>query len=204
MLNGFSCIVLAAGRSSRTSVPKGLQQVGGSSWIERQVKELQKYRFAKTILVLGFHAETYRTALDGHTFCTIVENAKPELGPFSSLITGITALGTFSGRTFVLPLDVPCPKTDVWKALAEPPESVVLPQFGGRTGHPVLLSKKFLDSLLLVDFSHPDARLDRQIRQLSALEKRHIAVSDPDVLLNLNTDADFRMLAYRNNLLCAF
>ena len=68
---------------------------------------------------------------------------------------------------------------------------VVLPTYGGRGGHPVLLSGAFVSQLAQLPVEHPESRLDHQIRALPESRVSRVEVRDPRVLDNLNTPEDF-------------
>ncbi len=99
---------------------------------------------------------------------------------------------------FVLPVDVPCPGPEVWEMMAQamhPGVEAVVPRFGCRRGHPVLLSSDFFFRLAQVPLTSPQARLDRQIRSLPRARAVTVAVADPRVCWNLNTPEAYQ--AYR-------
>lgn len=74
---------------------------------------------------------------------------------------------------------------------AEASPDVVLPTYGGRGGHPVLLSSAMVSALIGLPVDHPDSRLDRQIHALPVDRVARVEVKDPRVLDNLNTVEDF-------------
>lgn len=186
-------IVLAAGRSSRAGMPKGLIDVNGRPWLEHQLDALKHHGLKSVLLVLGHHAEAYRPVLESR-HARFVVNPAPDRGPFSSLQTGLAAL-PHGSAAWVLPLDVPCPSEEVWQLLqrkgAEAPVDAVIPTYQGRGGHPVLLSAGMVEKLLKLPADHPDSRLDHQLHQLPLDRICRAEVKDPRVLDNLNTTEDF-------------
>jgi len=186
-------IVLAAGKSSRAGMPKGLIDVDGRPWLEHQLDALRRNGLRNIVVVLGHHAERYLPILEQRSV-RHATNPAPDRGPFSSLQVGLAALNPGSSA-WVLPLDVPCPSREVWMALqqkfADDSSEVVLPTYGGRGGHPVLLSSSMVQALAALPVDHPDSRLDRQIHALSADRVGRVEVKDPRVLDNLNTAEDF-------------
>jgi CTP:molybdopterin cytidylyltransferase MocA len=92
---------------------------------------------------------------------------------------------------FLLPVDVPCPSTCVWKQLF-PSElldspAASIPQYKNQGGHPVFLNRAFLKKLGALPF---DSRLDQQIGALE--NKTRILTDDSRVGLNLNTPEDWK------------
>ncbi|MEW6186160.1 MAG: NTP transferase domain-containing protein [Thermodesulfobacteriota bacterium] len=95
---------------------------------------------------------------------------------------------------FILPIDVPCAKKEVFEKLIRglnPSVEVVIPRYQSRGGHPVLLSAAFLYRLDRVPLDSPEARLDFQIQALSPRQRALVAVEDEQVGLNINTMAEF-------------
>ena len=180
-------MLLAAGKSIRTPVPKGLIPHQGKLWITHQVEQLLKV--GNVHVVLGFHADKYQDALSCLP-CSIHVNPAPERGPFSSLQT---ALVHCTRSVFVLPLDTPCPPLLLWEQLerALGDRKVSIPEFAGRGGHPVLLSKTFQEDLLSVDPNCVFARLDLQIRKLPRHQTARVSAGGSEILENLNFDKDF-------------
>jgi molybdenum cofactor cytidylyltransferase len=186
-------IVLAAGKSSRAGMPKGLIDIDGRPWLEHQLDALKHHGLRNVLVVLGHHAELYRPVIEARSVRQAV-NPEPDRGPFSSLQTGLAALPRGS-TAWVLPLDVPCPSQEVWMALqqrfSEGGAEVVMPVVEGRGGHPVLLSAEMVTRLLQLALEHPESRLDHQIRALPEDRVARIEVKDRRVLDNLNTAEDF-------------
>lgn len=98
-------ILLAAGRSTRMGVPKGLLPVGGRPWLMEQLLGFREGGGREAIVVLGFHQDAYteeipwiREAL-GKTVrikdleISVVMNPQPGRGQFSSLQCAVASLG---------------------------------------------------------------------------------------------------------------
>jgi len=189
-----AAIILAAGKSSRAGMPKGLIEVEGRPWIERQIEALKRAGISKIVVVLGHHREAYERVLKGQAVVAAI-NPDPDRGAFSSLQCGIQALGRDEEVAWILPVDVPCPSRAVWRSLEDEASlresDAALPTHHGKGGHPVRLSKGFAQSLLSVSPTEPEARLDHQIHRLPHDKVSRVEVSDAKVLANLNTLDDF-------------
>ncbi len=122
-----------------------------------------------------------------------LENPDPDRGPFSSLQIGVrAALAAKCPGAFVLPLDVPAPMTEVWERLESElvlATLAVIPSYDDRGGHPVLLSKEFLEK---IDKAPVGSRLDQMLHAASSLVKR-VGVADSRILANWNTPSDVRL-----------
>ena len=178
-------LLLAAGKSTRAGQPKGLIPHRGKPWLLHQAETLS---FARLLVVVGFHRESYEKVLDG-TRAEIVVNPHPEEGQFASLQVGLRHSSAKS--VFVLPLDTPAPERELWEELEAaliPPARVVVPEFGGRGGHPVLLARDFLQELVQLPTTD---RLDAAIHRLTTASVRRVRSSDARLVMNLNSPADF-------------
>lgn len=187
-------VILAAGRSSRMGEPKGLWAVGGKPWLEHQLDAIEALG-VEAVLVLGFDRQRYLEALPGlEDRATVVVNPTPEHGPFSSLQSGLRMSGA---PAFVLPVDVPVPVADVWRALHEAlteRADAAIPVHDGGGGHPVLLSAAIVKHVLGL---RSDGRLDHVLRQWEWEWARiaRVPVLDRRVRLNLNAPEDWGKLA---------
>jgi CTP:molybdopterin cytidylyltransferase MocA len=205
-----SVIILAGGKSERMGVPKGLMDWGGEPWLMVQLKALAACGLGRATIVLGYGSDEYFKALsflkkaldesieaEGVVVKTVI-NPNPWHGPFSSLQTAARSLleedKSLKGA-YICPVDVPIPDKTVWEALAEAMSSgdklfAAVPEFAGAGGHPVLVSRDFLEGILLIAADSKDARLDVQLKALPQGWLRKVAVTDPRIRLNINTPED--------------
>ncbi|MGZ3688546.1 MAG: nucleotidyltransferase family protein [Bdellovibrionota bacterium] len=194
----YPLILLAGGKSERMGTPKGLLSFDGRLWIEEQMSRFERAGGREGVIVLGFHAEDYRTKVRGRPGWHSLINPEPELGPFTSIQAGAKfLLGQDRIGAFVLPVDVPAGPPEVFQALCGAMNEGVraaVPQFQERGGHPVLLSAAFLDHLAAQDPRLPMARLDQQLRLLGPDQVRRVPVSAPEVTMNFNTIEDWKNL----------
>lgn len=206
-IEAYPLILLCGGQSSRMETPKGLLPYRRRAWLDEQIDRFESASGTHVVVVFGYHHERYLEtlrwapkALDifyddiGMQICVLV-NPTPQHGPFSSLQRAIGFLKKlkFPGA-FVTPIDVPCPRKEVWLALAGAMTGSIkaaIPRFQNRGGHPVLLSASFLKKLSLVAPTSPKARLDAQIRALPKSQIATVDVTDPHVCMNINSKSDF-------------
>lgn len=182
-------VVLAAGEGKRMGAPKTTMVVRGRPWLDQQLEALARLGAADVVVVVRAGVETPHGI-------ERVENPSPERGSFSSLQLGLAhALRSSPRGCFVVPLDVPVPGAPVWQALANDLGTGVLavvPEYGDRRGHPVLLAAPLAALLVAMPVDAPESRLDVQLRALPARTRLVTVVDDPRVLLNLNTTDDVR------------
>jgi CTP:molybdopterin cytidylyltransferase MocA len=188
-------VLLAGGRSARMGEPKGLVVVKGRPWVEHQIEAIGRTGGRRVLLVLGHDQPAYEQALPQlDRLAEVVTNPDPDRGPFSSLQCGMAQVAPGTA-VFVLPIDVPAPSPDVWKALLEALRAggeAAVPVHDGRGGHPVLLAAPLVRRLL---GRPPEGRLDAELAELStAGGVVRVPVDDPLVRLNLNAPEDWGKL----------
>ena len=174
--------------------PKGLVEYQGRPWLLEQLRRFEAASGKEAVIVLGYHQERYferipwllsarqEASIQSGLAVSVVVNKTPELGQFSSLQSAIPFLleKDWSGA-FVLPVDVPGPRREIYDRLGaalSKKVDVVIPHYRSKGGHPVLLSRRFLARLISLPFADDDARLDKQIRALSQERVAKVRVSD--------------------------
>jgi len=186
----LTVIILAAGDSKRMGEPKGLLNYRGKLFLVHQIERLLEIGLSDIIVVLGKDSRLYHEQvpeLNGVEFTT---NPSPERGQFSSIQCGMKKVRSSDvSGVFIFPIDVPCPDGKVWEELSSSLDSsdtaVTIPEFQGKKGHPVLISKKFMQHLLSCT---SDSRLDFEIyKQIDLKKAKIISVDDKNITRNLNT-----------------
>lgn len=184
-------LILAAGRGTRMGGPKALLTVAHEPWWRTQSRRLAATGIPTTWVV----SDTVRAALapsaDAPQRLITADSAAPM---FASILIGLRALAhTPPQAVFILPVDAPAPEPAVWQALADSVNDlhtpVAIPTFQGKSGHPVLLRWSWIESTLFAAAHAADPatlRLDTLIAPVA----HHIAVTDPCVVINLNTPDD--------------
>lgn len=174
-------------------VPKALMRVGGRPWCQQQRLRLRRVGLPVTWVLSAEVMRAARrspSALRGIRPVVLGDSRFPM---FHSLLVGIVAArsrspGAVRGGVFVLPIDVPAPRPEVWRVLGRR-RSVAVPWCEGRSGHPVYLPWSWIDRVILSGARGAAApRLDKLIRKDHATVK----VQDPDIAVNLNTPAEVR------------
>lgn len=176
--------------------PKALMQVHGQPWWRLQLQRLAAAGLESLWIASPEVAAAWTNTSDAPRHLTTTPAAEaghpstPEPLPmFASLMLGVGALASLPRVLLVLPVDVPCPSHAVIEALiAATASGVSLPSHQGRTGHPIALSRPWIESNLLPPDRHDVrvARLDHLVRDSA----RMLQVDDPCVLVNLNTPTD--------------
>ena len=204
----FPLILLAEGHATHNGTAKGLVEYNGRPFLLYQLRRFAQAHGHHAIVVLGQHCADYAKALpwteqarDGTVeveglHVMVVVDEHPEQGQFSSLQAGARVLhGQKITGAFVLPIEVPAPAHEVWSHLRNSLTGDVAackPEVAGRTGYPILLSHRFLESLLQM----PErSALDVQLKILPPAQVRKIPVDDASVLMSLGTHQQWHKFA---------
>ena len=189
----ISAIILAAGESSRMGQLKQLLPWGGTTLLDWQVREARKAGIDDVVIVLGHEVERIRGALaETKTDTRLVVNEAYLEGRASSLRRGGETVDDDAEAVFVMSVDQPRPAWVARRLLErwrETGAAVVVPRFGGRGGHPILLKGRLLPDLRRVT----DRTLG--LRALIDANRDDIAAVEfpaSGVEVNLNTPEDYQ------------
>ena len=189
----ISAILLAAGRSSRMGAFKPLLPFGERSVAEACIDNLLKGGVEEIVLVVGHRADEMRVRLKHlRILFAVNEEAESEMGV--SVARGVEQVSHKSEALFIALVDQPAVPPEVIKFLITERERtgarLVVPEYEGRGGHPVLIDSSFREELLNLD-------RERGLRALIAAhrdEVLRVAVSTPYVARDMDTWDDYRSL----------
>ncbi|HET6436416.1 MAG TPA: NTP transferase domain-containing protein [Anaeromyxobacter sp.] len=188
---GLAALVLAAGVSSRMRQLKPLLPFAGSTVLERAVRTFLDAGVRNVTAVLGHQGERLRPILDA-LGVRCIENPDFQSGMYSSVVAGVSALGSGVEGVFVLPADMPAVRSRTVELLAHVFQgsgaAVVYPMFRGRRGHPPLISRRLFAAIVGGDG-------EGGLQQLLARHDENacaVRVLDEGVVLDLDTRADYQ------------
>lgn len=187
---GDHVLVLAAGRGTRMGTPKALMNIDDEPWWVRQYGQLAMIGVLQTWVV----SDAVHLRMQQREDVPNLVVTSPTKPMFDSLLTGLTHLSHDPPRgVFILPVDVPVPQLAVFRTLAGK-ERPALPEFQGRTGHPIYLPWAWLCERVLPPESGGRAMPlfgdQRRLDRITAKDRELVSVFDPTVLVNLNTPQD--------------
>ncbi len=187
----MAAVVLSAGFSGRMGRPKwSLPFDERQTFIEKITEVYLRAGCGRVVLVLnpdGITAMEKRGLFTGNKRVVPVSNPFPEKERFFSVQTGLKALRGYPA-VFLQNIDNPFVTSDILFCLAGSfrAGAYVVPQYGSRNGHPILLSKEIAGDLV----SLPDEK--ENLRHfLREYPKIFCPVQDESILLNINTPEEY-------------
>ncbi|WP_415406132.1 nucleotidyltransferase family protein [Sulfurovum sp. CS9] len=173
----ITVVLLAAGKSSRTSTVKQLYPVKGEYLINIQIRKLHAYGFDVAV-VLGHEYKKIRTVLDNSV--TIVHNENYEEGMFSSVKKVFETLD--EEQLIFCHIDRPIPDLAVFEALLQSEKAISVAFYQGEKAPPIRIKSSMKKHLLNSNLK----RLDHWIAAEDDVD--YLEVDDPKVHYNANTD----------------
>ena len=167
-------IILAAGPRGRLPFPKALAPFGKRTALERAVRACASSPgYAPPVVVLGSEADEILARWKPAKNITVVRNAAWQSGQISSLRAGLRWARRRS-PFLIFPVDYPLITAGIlsrlrWAYLYRfPGETIVVPAWGGRDGHPILVApemrREFLRATMARDVVHRKDRPERILR----------------------------------------
>lgn len=152
-------VLLAAGAGRRAGGPKALRvDADGTSWLLRAIAVLRDGGCHAVIVVLGCRAADARDLLIKSTVAedpmiTVVEASNWDQGMGSSLRSGLLAARSASWQAVLVHLvDLPDVTAEVVRRLIRQARggnaSLARVTYGGQPGHPVLIGRDHLESIM--------------------------------------------------------
>lgn len=194
-----SCILLAAGSSSRFGSPKPLARIDEQPLIEFTLKKLLKTKVSEIIVVLGAEAKNIKAYVLKEPQIKSVINNNYQLGQTSSFKAGLTALSPQTQGIMLLPIDMPCIKPQTIDLLIDNflknPDIILIPAYQNKNGHPTLFPIKLLEEFK--DLKNEEPLSSVQHKHASAAIK--FPVDDEGAVLSFNTPEELRSLLARSS-----
>jgi len=171
---------------------KALLPWRGTTLIAYQLAQLAAGDAIAEIIVVTGHEAAGITALAAHAPRTrVVHNPGYRTGKVSSIKAGLAAISPRAGAVLLLAVDQPRP-ADVLATLVQrhvaSHAAITVPVHEGHRGHPVIFDRALVPELLEIA---EETQGIRAVLQRHAGEILEVAMTDPAVLLDLNTPSDF-------------
>jgi molybdenum cofactor cytidylyltransferase len=190
-------IILAAGASSRMGgSPKALLLLGGETFVERLVRVFAEVA-SPVIVALGYHADAILPRIAGKA--TVVVNAAPERGQFSSLQTALAAVPADAEGFFFTPVDSPAVALETVKLVVAAfagraaDTLFVIPRYQGKRGHPVCATRAMAEEMLAL----PATAQARDVVHEHVARTQYVDVDDPGILTDIDTQEAYQSMLER-------
>ncbi len=156
MNNGknYAAIILAAGLSSRMGDFKAMMPFDGIPAIVNLIRNFKLAGIRDIFVVTGHRADLLEEVIEQEQVRGVF-NRSYEKGMFSSIKTGVAALGKQTDAFFLLPVDYPLIPArafmDMMDIFDEMSGCFLIPCYDGKKGHPPLFPYEMAGSILAYD-----------------------------------------------------
>ncbi|MBC7929445.1 MAG: nucleotidyltransferase family protein [Rubrivivax sp.] len=188
--NNITAVLLAAGRSRRMGAFKPLLPFGGVSVVEACVANLRGAGVGEVVVVVGHRASEVRAALAHLPFVRFAVNDADESEMGVSIARGVKRVAAEGGALLVALVDQPATPPEAIRDLIEAWQAggrLVVPEWQGRGGHPVLIDLALRDEILSLV---PHAGL-RALFDAHRKEVRRVPAESPFVARDMDTWDDY-------------
>lgn len=196
----LGAVILAAGDSSRMGRPKALLSVPGEkarTFLSKIIVTAATAGLQPVRIVAGRHKEqithAYPDLVDN-----LIENPQPELGQLHSLRLGLESIGEEVEGAVVFLVDHPLMSVETVKALMgsffSTGNPIVIPQYKGRRGHPVLFGRQIFGELSNAPLNEGARFVVRSNPDLVTI----VEVDDSWILADIDTPEDYKKVADGN------
>jgi len=131
------------------------------------------------------------------TAAVLVTNPEPDRGQFSSLQVGLReVLNRGRDAAIITHVDRPPVSAGIMEKLREAFENAavdkwsVIPEYGGKHGHPIFIGREMIEVFLRAPGSSTARDLEHENRE----RIEYVPVNDPLVVVNVNTPEDYQAL----------
>jgi molybdenum cofactor cytidylyltransferase len=189
----IAAVLLAAGESRRMGELKQLLGLGNKTFVEHCVDNLLASSVDEVIVVTG-HRESEVRHVIGNRPVKIVQNPDYQSGMASSIKCGVRQVCDGAEACVISLVDQPRIDTAIIDRLIEAYESVpsliVIPTYGEKSGHPILLDLVLREEILAMD---PEIGLRQVVLAHSGAITR-VPVCSPAVLEDCDLPEDYERL----------
>ena len=191
----FAGVILAAGASSRMGRDKALLPWRDGTFLSAAIKALQQLT-ELVIVVAGKNAAALAPIVHANAAFMVI-NPEPERGQFSSLQVGLqevlnrgrdAAMVTLVDRPAATPESIARLKAEYLSGRDE--VWAVVPEHAGKHGHPIVVGPELLYAFLRA----PATSSARDVEHAHQKHIRYLAVDDPLVAMNVDTEQDYEKL----------
>ena len=192
----ISCVLLAAGLSTRFGSPKALAFISDKALIEHSQETLINSKVDEVIIVLGAWREIIDPLILSASKVRTVFNASYHLGQTSSFKTALLKLSDKCAGIMLLPIDYPFIKVETINYLVEVFISkeplILVPTYNKKKGHPPIFHRRLKTDLMSLDNTTGINVLAAHYKTDTLL----LPVQDQGVTATFNTPQEFEDLKH--------
>ncbi len=186
----FSAVILAAGYSQRMGRPKlSLPCRHDRSFLDSCINAFKGFGCTQIVVVTNKTGMHWINGREWPDTMLPVLNAFPRKGRFFSLQLGLMAI-TKECPVFIHNVDNPFITSKTLEKLAAfaGHADYIRPVYDGKHGHPVLITTKVVSEIIAEKTAGENVR-----HYLEKYAQVLVNVNDPNVLVNINTPADYEL-----------
>lgn len=184
-------IILAAGESKRMGFPKMLLDFNGKSMLEMVIENVKGSDVNNIMVVLGAENKRLSELVDRMNvkYCS---NSNYKKGMLSSVRCGIRNIPKDCDAILVFQGDQPLISKDVTNVVIDAYRSsdkeIVIPVCNNKRGHPIMIGKKYLDKIEILD----DNEGLRSLAYLYSDDVLEVETNNPAILRDFDTYDEYK------------
>ena len=190
-MNNISAIILAAGESKRMKVPKMLLPFNGKTMLEKVIGNVISSEVFHTLVVLGSNRDEILGSIS-HLPVNHCYNENYRNGMLSSVQCGFKNLPEGFDAVLVFPGDQPFIEPEVInlviRSFRETGKGIVIPVYGNRRGHPMLIGSRYRDVIGNLD----DTAGLRSLAEIYKEDLFEVKTNSPGILKDFDTEEDYQ------------
>jgi CTP:molybdopterin cytidylyltransferase MocA len=183
-------IILAAGESKRMRFPKMLLPFRGTTIVEQVIENVINSQVDKTVVVLGADGDEIKKVIGNWPVMHCFNEAYKE-GMLSSVKCGFRLLPRDFDAVLVFPGDHPLIKPEITdeviSAFRSTDKGIVVPLYGNKRGHPLLISSRYREEIMSLD---PEEGL-RSLAQKHPGDVLEVGTDSTDILKDIDNQEDY-------------
>lgn len=189
-MSKICAIILAAGESKRMKVPKMLLDFNGETMIEKVIRNVARSEVSHILVVLGaFREELSR--ITERLEVPVCYNDRYKSGMLSSVQCGFRNLPDSWDAVMVFPGDQPFIEpgviNELIKAFVESKKRIVIPVYGKKRGHPILIGAEYRNSIAEL----PEKEGLRSLAQQNPGDVLEVETQTPGILKDFDIYEDY-------------
>lgn len=183
-------IILAAGAPGDFRLFRPLICVGHKPMIKSIAEQMEDLKISPVVVVTGYRAELIEHCLKDSKVILVRNRRFMENDMLDSVKMGVRALKGKCDRVIIFPADIPLVRTSTIRSLMDMEAPLVMPEYQGKCGHPVIISKEIFPRLM--KYEGPDG-LRGLIEELE-FDMRIAHVDDKGVLMDVNDEFGLKLM----------